>query len=503
MLVYKPCAYSSVKGFGKMAGLEKSLAAITLVLLVSAALYTIAVTNVVASSAPSRVVFIYAPHVNLTKVAEELARNNVTHAIFRVEVDEQASPDYWHAWALTGARFEANTSMLALNESLAERIVKLWFNATLIDIPVVTPEKHNYTINPLSNITLHLQPLIMKVPVNSSVEWSELGTNISVVVLGSLLEVRLDAYNITLVATNYTRFMQLGPRAVSINNTVKYYIVLYIVSVDDYYVELFFPGAMPTEYYMSSGISSIEWPIIPWYLPLVKYSHLLAELPSEIAVKWISISAESTLRMLSRALQDTNTAVYHVYMPHLLLLKEVAGKSELFASARLNVSSLIATYIYWDILAKDPSALVLLVNFGEDAGALFAGSVQISNTLSIDLTASQLVGIILSYSPLLPFNHAEIVELSKAVKNLKSEVEATKSNLTQMELELNNTKSALQACQGDLDLAQSKLVNLEELEKQARNLYSTAIAYITMGLGITVAVSMLLGYLAYRVSKKK
>ncbi|MGC8982272.1 MAG: hypothetical protein ACP5KA_00725 [Desulfurococcaceae archaeon] len=450
-------------------------------------------------------VVIYAPRANLTQVREMLGKYNISHVLLRADLEEPA-PSLYVAWALTGRRARSDVTLLDIPEEARNATYTMWSNATLIDVPFIDPLKHPYAVNPIQNFTLHIPPALFSVPVNGSTYLSTLNTTVSATLVGERLELFLDKYNITLVSANITSARELGPRKLKMNTTygeLEYYVSFYVTKASESSIEILFPGALPTTGIASPGINPVDGLLVHWYMPLVAYRSILANLTSDAAEWWIARSIDASLLLVTRGVSDTNTTVYHIYMPHAELAMG-AVERELFSKVVGKLSEAIASVLYFSVLPKKPGALVVVISFDNTTdNVLFAGRIRNAGNIAADLTMSQLIGLVLSYSRALPLDHSTLLEGVKKLKSVEEELKNTKSQLTATELELNSTKSQLSACRAELDVAQSRLVNVEELEKTAKNMLTTAQLYMSMGLTATLALSALMGILAYRAAIKR
>lgn len=485
-----------------------ALCVITLLLLLS--LGPLFVNHLYALEAPTSIFIVYAPRANLTALAERLTGANVTGVFaLHAEPDVPPNPDFIVLWVLTGRKPDPHLTVLNVDEIAVNRTIYLWRNAALLDIPFVNPEQHNYTINPrVSNHSI--QPRLFSIPINGSVYWEDLATNVATLFDGTKLEVRLDAYNTTMVSLDVEKIRELGPRSIKVNKTtdfqLEYYVVFYLVNISEVegIIKLFFPGALPTTGFASEAIKPLEGVNVHWYTPLVSNVTLLKELPGDAATWWVSKTLTFTSNMIMRTTFDVNTSVYHIYAPHLLLAQNAGLQSEVYEQVKETFVSVLASAIREFMLAEERKSIVVVFNAeSEGVNVLIASNVGITPDELPDFTVSQLVGILLTYSGVSLFPHELLLREAGRAGELSKELSDTRTRLLLTESELNNTKSTLASCEAELEIARTKLLNIEELAKEARTTYTTALLYMTTGFIATVVVAASLGYLAYVIAKKR
>ncbi|MEM0325590.1 MAG: hypothetical protein QW733_00965 [Desulfurococcaceae archaeon] len=455
---------------------------------------------------PSSIFIVYAPYVNLTAIADRLKNYNVLSEVLTA-LQDIPEPDYLLLWVLTGYRPPEKATMLDPQDELIERTINLWYNAALVDIPLADPTRHNYSLNPLFKITLHLPPQVLTVPINGSDYWELLNTAITTTLSDVKLEVKLDKYGVTLVSLNITTIRELGPKPIKINvsdeESYDYYISFYLLEVNGDYLKLLFPGALSTSGYMSQAVKPIEGLNIHWYVPLVKYRDILTNLTADAKTWWITRSMDYSSRIVMRAVSDINVPVYHIYLPHLALARTLELDDETMNNVVNRFEDLVVDVVYRFILLEKKHSVVVVISYGEKENVLLAGAIEGFEEIGVELTMTMLAGMILSYSAVSPFPNARLLSVADRARNLERELSDVKTRLFYIEFELNDTREQLRSCEGDLNLAQSRLANLNELEGKAREIYNTALLYLSTGLIATIVISCSLGYLAYKVASKK
>lgn len=463
-----------------------------------------------AGEVPTSIFVIYAPNANLTMIAERLSSVNISSVhVIRAKPDLPSNPDYLVLWVLTGCMPGPDSTIFNVEERLVNRTIHIWRDAALVDVPFVDPSYHNYTINPM--LSRHfIKPGLFTISINGSVYWNELGTNITTLFDGMRLEVKLDAYNITMLSLDVEKMRELGPKPIKVNMTdnhqLEYYVVFYLINISETegVIRLFFPGALPTTGFLSWTIKPLESVNVHWSIPLFNYTGLLKELPVDAALWWISKAMVFTSNMVMRISFDVNTSVYHIYAPHLQLAKIAELPSELYERAQEEFVSVLASSVKQFMLTEDRrSVIVIFSPGGNEENVLIASNAEISTNDLLELTLSQYVGIVLSYSRASPLPNEVLLREASRVGDLTRELSDTRMRLATTELELNDTKRDLTQCKAELETASAKLLNIEEFRRDAQATYSTALAYLTTGLIATIVVSASLGYLAYVVAKKR
>ncbi|MEM2170315.1 MAG: hypothetical protein QXU03_00930 [Desulfurococcaceae archaeon] len=487
--------------------LEKTIAVLWVTLLVASILHANPALGAHESSYSYLFVF-YVPYADPEKIANITSRYELNSTTVKLHLDIDASPDYYFYWVLTGKRPEEKNILLYTSEADQERIRALWSNATLVDIPLVDPHNHASAINPVFSIQQsHLAPAIIEVPINGTSYWEELGTTIKTSLTDVRLEVTLEDFNISLTSFNVTTSKYLGPRAVNVtkpeSRAGEYYISFYLVNISENTIKLFFPGALKTANYTSPGISKIEGVTSHWYL-IARYKDVAKDVTGEALEWWLNITATTSQMYLARAIMDTGSTTYMLYVPHIAIARELLNKESL-VGYETHVYDLMVSMLTAMADPRKPNylAVFLAVN-EEEANVVFASKKAISVELpGVDLTMSQFVGILLSYSNALPLRHDEMLQLSIQVSDLKNQVASLNSTISELNTTLTDTQNKLATCEGDREVLQVKLLEVEALHKNAENLMNTAQLYLASGLVSVIAISALLGFLAFRASAKK
>jgi len=449
----------------------------------------------------------FAPEVNPDTLANVTRSYELNSTAMVLEVDREAPLEYYMYWLLTGSK-PSNLNVSLVNAYVDyDRTAYLWQDVALIDIPLVDPYVHQYAINPLVNILVsHIPPAILRVPINGSMTWSELGTVVTSTVIGDRLELKLVELNVSLSLENVTEDRLLGPWLVNVTKPRDIgdcYISFYVVGVGKDYVELFFPGAFRRSGYASAEIAQALGVISHWYFVLA-YLDFARTLPGEVLEWWLNETTYTSREYLVRTVASANTSIYFMYLPHVAIAKKILSGDSL-SRYEYRVLDLIVSSLATFVKPRKPDYLaVFLTTHGGEAYVVLAGDKVAAPLIGdVALTLSQFMGLLLSYSNGFPIRHADLYTLNQRVDTLENEVSSLKSTVEELNAALNNTRSELAICKTESELLRAKILEVESLYKDAENLKKTAYLYLTSGFLASIGISVLLGFLAYKVLAKK
>ncbi|MEM2025371.1 MAG: hypothetical protein QXW94_03685 [Desulfurococcaceae archaeon] len=452
----------------------------------------------------------YIPWGNPQVLVEKAVASGLSAYATPLYRDANASADFYLYWLITGSRPtlpDFSLHGINISEVNQTRISAIWSNSTLIDIPIVDPSAHGAAINPTINATYALiSPKVFEIETNSSVFWDELNTDIGTISLGDELYVVLSSYNLTLVTHNVSLGRTLGPLKLNATKIDQrsgiYYISFYVLDVSGKSVKLLFPGAIRSSGYASRGIGELEGLTTHWHL-LLSNIDLARSLPDEVKLWWLDQSINSIQVMLSRAFVDTDNRVYIMYVPNLSLVKLILGE-EYMRGFQERLYDLILSTLTKYIALKKPNYLALFLDVNEEAPSIVYASPCLSSSGVVsEVSVSQTIGILFSFSSALPLRNIEGLELASRVKDLEKDVNNVRATVAQLNTTLKNVESRLSKCESERDILQVKLMDVELVRKAAEDMMRTSYMYITGGLLINVAICILLGFLAYRASLKK
>jgi len=430
-------------------------------------------------------------------------------SIMNLKLDLSSNPDFYLYWLITGEIPSSNNISLLNTQADQDRILLLWSNATLIDIPLVDPRSHSSCINPVMNISInHIPPAVLEVPINGSTYWDLLQTQVSVEINNTRLRVELTEYNATFETVNFEATRSLGPRLINITRPYsiagEYYISLYIDEVNNETstVKIFFPGSIKSSYYASTGLGNIQ-ASTHWYL-LEVYRNITKSI-SPIALEWwINNTINSTTQFINNAVINSKNSIYIVYIPHLLIARDLLSEQSFNQTQKYLFEQLVksltstATYTWTNYLT------IFLLIGGEEGYAVFAGkTLNVRGLVSIDYTMTQLVGVLLSYSNATPFNNSMLLALTVKTRLLENENSQLRSSIDDLNATLTSTRNELSQCESERELLRVKTLDIDATKKEAEELMNTAKLYIMSGLIAVIAFTTLMGFLAFRISVKK
>jgi hypothetical protein len=451
-------------------------------------------------------VIMYAPHISLNSILNRAEALNITVSTIQLKLDGPLNPDYYAYWLLLGKRPVENISLLEYKPSVKEeeRLRLLWSNATLIDIPLVNLELNISAVNTMYNLTFNtLKPEILEVPVNNSIFWKQLNTTIRVELKDVELAITLEKYNVTLALGNITIYRDTTPRAINVTDLEGvanglYYIVFYVLNVENNTIKLLFPGSLRTSGFTSGDIKPIEGLLVPWTL-IYTYRDFYIKLPEDVREWIMNLTIETTQRILIRAIDDTNTSIYIIYAPHIVVARALNITSSVDERLSDAVFSVFKTFIQF----RKPGFFLVFFNpvVNEESGfAAFYGGYTMSSDL--EFTVSQFTSILLSYSQISPIPGLIILDnsakLSDRVKELERQVSDLTSKVNELNTTLQDTNNRLASCESTRDLLEVRLIGINETLKRAEELERTAYLYISTGLLVTVAIGVLMGFFAIR-----
>ncbi len=491
---------------------EKSVLSLVPLLVLVVVTMLVAVPYTYSQEELKYIVVVFTPGVSISSANKTALELNITATILQLELDGPANPDYYAYWLLLGKKpVSDNVTLLTLYsredaQNYTEKIRSLWSNTVFIDIPVINPELNISAINTGFNLTRNsLRPEILEVPVNGTVRWDQLETNVSAEIRGVELRITLEDYNTTLVIFNVTRDKYTSPRAINITGLENvedgiYYVSFYVLEVNNWTIKLLFPGSMRTSGYMSQDISPVDAQVVPWTL-ILQYEEFYKNITDDSAREWIvNLTISTTQTLLVRAISDTDARIYITYAPHILVANI------------LNVTSSVEEKLLGSIITPFKHGFVkrgyLLVMFNpvvdsESGLAVLYGTYTTPSEL--DLTVSQFISIILSYSQLSPIRNIEVfneyVRLRERVKVLEVNVTDLTWKVNELNQTLQETTNKLASCESYRDILESKIQHINEELKHAEELRKAAFLYITTGLLVTVALAITLGFLTMRTCR--
>lgn len=459
-------------------------------------------------STPSYVFLFYVPYATPERIAEIASHYNLSAVVVNLEVDLNVSPDYYLYWLLSGVRPSTPEVLLYASGVNREQVDALWKNTTLVDVPLLDPSSGLLVLDPAFNLSaVYLPPGILEVPVNGSRYWEELGTTLSTKLVGETLDLRLEDLNVTLSTLNVSAIRVLGPRPVNISTPVEkagvYPIAFYVVNRTNTTICLFFPGALNFANLTISEeeVVRLDYTISHWYLLLQGLS-LVNELGNDTLEWWLKSTATTSRMYIAKAILNANTPLYIVYVPHVMIARRVTSGEKLAQFEEyLHESLITALSIYADIMK--PNYLAMFVTVNETRGSLVFVGKNITEGKTVELTMTQLVGSMLLYSNALPLRHLEMLVQSSRVNELEKELSDLRSTVNDLNNTLVDTKSKLSECESTRELLQTKLMEVDSLRQNAEELMNKAKLYIATGLVVPAAISVVLGFLAFRVALRR
>lgn len=414
---------------------------------------------------------------------------------------------YYLAWLLSGQRPAAEVSGLDEIEVSDERLVGLWANVTLVNVPLVNPAVHNYTLNPLYNSTNnYIPPAILKLRTGEEIEWAEAGVKLTANYTNGTVIIELKEVNETFTIPAGKKESAL--RLVSLNSTGyirggDYYLIFYLLGGNESEVTLFFPGALSTTGWSSQAFGAVGGYSSHWYF-IVKHRDLLRALPADAIGWWFNQTMLSIADMIKKA-AVAGTSVSLVYIPQFALLDELigdAGSRDIakdYACSGLDV--VVRTIIERYFMPR-------IVVFAPKGGAGYLYDISRSpKQLPYSLTPEEAMALIINSVADTPFSSSKMLSSIVYLEGKASELNLTVSDLNRKLTDLNNTladtRSELAKCNADLKVAQDKLGAIENDVKRAEELHKQAYLYISVGVAAPLVIAILLGLLAVRIAKKK
>ena len=447
-------------------------------------------------------ILFYIPYANTALLQSKLGNYGLNSTIISLTIDGVVNPDYYLYWITTGKRpSNENISLLEVFNVDQNRILSLWQNTTLVDIPIVDPGYHTSCINPVMNIeNVSLIPSVIKVSINGTIYSSELKTNITTYLVNNKLEVVLEAYNITLKSPNITTYKALGPRLIQVYDTERsgnYTIELYVVNVEEDEITLFFPVALKTSCYSSDTIDTIE-ATTHWIL-LVKYSNITPLLTSEAISWWLNRTVNTLQLFIKKAITKTNNYMHVIYIPQLMIARNIIHlDNRIVSSVEERIYEMIIPYVKEVLPARERYLMIFISIGGEENSIVFAPSTM---QIDFDLTITQIPSLILPYTQISPFQGSLALYLNRRVSDLSSKVDKLNTTLIEMNTTLIDTSDRLAKCESEKDMLLNEtyivqqVTRLEELEKTISMYIATIVIVVT-------TISLLLGFLAYRAALK-
>jgi chaperonin cofactor prefoldin len=470
--------------------------------------------GVYAQSGLNYIVVVVTPGLSLNSVNSTLSELNITARILLLDLDGPANPDYYAYWLLLGRRPELEdvslliTPEYELMSNYTERIRRVWSNAALVDVVLANPELNVTAVNSGYNLTRNaIKPVVLEVPVNGTLLWGELSTNITTELVGDILTIKLERFNVSFIV-NVTKTRITSPKPIRVEGleglaSGEYYVVFYVLEVNELNgtIKLLFPGSLRTSGFASPGIEPVGALLVPWAL-VYAYREVYVNLPLE-AREWIvNLTIETTRRVVERVISDVSTRVYIVYAPHTIVAEALNITSGVGEKLAREVFTLFTRQV------KPGSLLVLFspVDTSENGGrgfAVFHG--EYTGETDLELTVSQFTSLVLSYSSLSPLPSRrlldEIVDLRNRAKELEGKVSDLTTELRDLNATLQETSSRLAYCESARDLLENRLRDIDRVRAELEELKRTAYLYISTGLLVTVAIATILGFFTARTCR--
>ncbi|MEM4717789.1 MAG: hypothetical protein QXE81_03400 [Desulfurococcaceae archaeon] len=448
----------------------------------------------------------YIPHGSVG-ILLNTTQGRINASTLYLERDLLATPDYYLYRLLTGRRAtDLNISILDTNVN-QNWIEQAWRNASLVDIPIVDPTVFSFAINPLYNVSyIYLKPEIITLPINNTGYSSSLNTSIKTSLIDYSLELKLEMYNLTLTIENIRSVKTVEPKKISIQEPDEligdYYVTFYVLDYNETHVKLLYPGSLKTTGYFSEGIRQIDAVTTHWYL-LIKYEDLVSDLEQDAVEWWVNRTIDTSFQFIRQVIYYSNNVVNIIYTPQISIAKKL-----------LNGESIerVQSYLYDRIIfalqafasVEKPYYLALFTLIGDENTVVFASrSMDLQGAIEINITISEFVASLLALSDLTPVAFRADPDLRAQVEELKSQVNQLSTNISQLNNRLSETMNKLVNCETARELAETRLLYIDSLRREAEDLLNTARQYLLTAVAIPVAISVLMGFLALKISSKK
>lgn len=414
---------------------------------------------------------------------------------------------YYLAWLLSGQRPASEISSLDEVEVNEGGLLAIWGNVTLVNVPLVDPSVHNYTLNPLYNATNnYIPPAILTLRVGEEFEWAEAGIKLMANYTNGTTTITLKELNETLIIPADKRESSLSSVSLNSTNYIRggdYYIIFYLISANENEVKVFFPGALSTEGWSSQIFGVVGGYSSQWYL-ILKYRDLLGSLPAEAVGWWFNQTMLSISEMIKKAATVGNSMSL-IYVPQFALLSELIDNASVrdvaknYACSGLGiiVKTVIERYYMPRIVVFSPKG---------NAGYLYDIS-RDPRQLPYSITPEEAMALIINSAASTPFNSWRMLSSITYLEGKASELNLTVADLNKKLADINNTltdtKSELAKCNVELNAAQDKLSTIEKDIKKAGDTYKQAYLYLSVGIAAPLVIAALLGLLAIHIAKKK
>ncbi|GEM_PF-5885117 len=429
------------------------------------------------------------------------------YQVFPLENPYNAPLDYYVYWLLSASK-PSRTSIQLTSESINQsRIVYYWGNATLVDIPSVDPSIHPSAINPLVNLSSYsIPPAILRIPINGSIYWETLKTEVKSTLEGNTLKITLVAYNTSGSTTSPTSGKTIGPIAINTTETTgkkgSYRLLFYIVETTSNEVTLFFPGALATTGYASNGFTEFNDVFIYWFF-LQEYKDLISKLDSNTMEWWFAQTAGSSIRFVRKALSESNNNVIYAYLPHLALIQELLGE-EWYNKTAVNFYKVVVNELTGFANTLKPGYLAVIVLSSRNGDYVVYTSPQLKNEELLAPTSyPELIAILSTYSSRSVFNNYGSLRDSSELVDIKNQLNECQQNITQLNQTISGLQDRYSTCEAEKELYRIRVEDVDKTLQQARELEKTARQYLLIGLVVPIAISILLGFIAIRIAKMK
>lgn len=455
---------------------------------------------------PLHVVVLYLPNSDINKLSQKLAERNISLFYMPVELDGPRNYDYYLYWMITGMRPESDYKMGkdAYIHVDQELLVEMWNRTVFIDVPLVDPWVHNASMNPLYNLTNNfVSPRIFNVPINGSVYWDELETNVFVTRNLSEIVIMLERFNRTYTISSVGG--SVGPSIIEIYNSTAlreggYYIMLYLVNMTDDSVVLFTPGVVSDIGWASPRFGKVPGYNVHWSL-LSK--QIISQLTEDAIRWWFNQTLITMDNYLATAITTIGVPVYFVYAPYLEIAMEMLPR-DLFEKVENDAYYWIAEFVDRTITKRLDNCTFIVFNPFSDLGMGYLAYVNAMpfTRLNPSITTSQAVSLILSLSKLYPLSFQLILD---EMFNAKAEATTLSLKIKDLERLVNNLNSTIASlnvslafCESERNILDARVKAIDMDLKRAEDLKRAAYTYVTMGIAVTFVIGISIGTLLLR-----
>ncbi len=288
-----------------------------------------------------KILFIYAP--GFSPYIPEINKTNTLKKILEnatiINVVDAAPYDPLYSelvivnntWDLSKALPEndkvilANGSEIPPYKAIPPEIIKDIWGATdtvFIAVDAVDPTVSNKTANPYYDTERNvIPPQLLTIPLNGSIHWDILNTDISVSKVKGGYRLVIKNYIDILIgnASMISSTIKLDVKDQNLPiSTGTYWIRFRIVDVNETHVVLFTPGTRKSIGWISSELGELPRPVIPT-LPIQYFKYL-----GEDDIEWVINEVTSFYSALVEKMTvDTQPSVYFIYYPLLMQIHQL------------------------------------------------------------------------------------------------------------------------------------------------------------------------------------